>query len=235
MIAVQKVRGSNPLGRTTWTMMILEALFEKLKNVRLLAVSKYANPKAIETLYHKGIVEFGENRVLDLKAKKEALNHKKLDIKWHFIGTLQSNKINTLIKQHPILWQSCNGLKIAKALNQRLSYTLDTLLEINAANEENKSGIELSRALEEYLQIQEECKNLNLKGVMSIGAHSEDRREIAKSFEQTYKVYEALQKYGANICSMGMSDDFELAIKCGSNMVRLGKILFKPQTFKSTV
>lgn len=62
---------------------------------------------------------------------------------------------------------------------------------------------------------------------MSIGSHSEDQREIEKSFETTYKIYEKLQKHGAKICSMGMSNDFEIAIKCGSNMVRLGSILFK--------
>lgn len=127
----------------------------------------------------------------------------------------------------PILWHSCNGLKIAKAMDKRLNYKLDTLLEINSANELSKSGLNPDQAIEEYLQIQEECPNLNLCGVMSIGSHSEDQREIEKSFETTYKIYEKLQKHGAKICSMGMSNDFEIAIKCGSNMVRLGSILFK--------
>lgn len=207
--------------------MNLETLFEKTKNVRLVAASKYADSKTIKAFYHKGILEFGENKVQALEQKKEELKNENLNIKWHFIGTLQSNKINALIRQRPTLWQSCNGLKIAKAMNQRLSYTLDALLEINGANEQSKSGIELSKAIEEYLQIKEECKNLNLQGVMSMGAHSDDEREIAKSFEQTFIIYENLQKYGANICSMGMSNDFELAIKCGSTMVRLGSIIFK--------
>lgn len=112
-------------------------------------------------------------------------------------------------------------------MDKRLDYKLDTLLEINAANEESKSGIDVSRAIDEYLQIQNSCKNLNLCGIMSIGSHSDDEKEIIKSFEKTYQIYEKLQKYGAKICSMGMSSDFELAIKCGSNMVRLGSILFK--------
>lgn len=159
--------------------------------------------------------------------KKELLKDENLAIKWHFIGTLQSNKINLLIKQRPILWQSCNSLKLAKAVDKRLNYTLDTLLEINSAFEESKSGIALNKALEEYLQIKEECKNLNLKGVMCIGTHSDDEKAIQKSFEATYQIYEKLQKHGANICSMGMSSDFELALKCGSNMLRLGSILFK--------
>ncbi|TKX29970.1 YggS family pyridoxal phosphate-dependent enzyme [Campylobacter estrildidarum] len=207
--------------------MKLNEIFEKTKNVRLIAASKYVDSGTIKNFFHLGIDHFGENQVQALAQKKEILDNQNLDIKWHFIGTLQSNKINLLIKQKPILWQSCNGLKIAEAVNKRLDYKLDTLLEINSAYETSKSGIELNKAIEEYLQIQEKCPKLNLCGVMSIGQHSKNQKEIKQSFEETFKIYEALQKYGAKICSMGMSNDFELAIKCGSNMVRLGSILFK--------
>ncbi|WP_257404126.1 YggS family pyridoxal phosphate-dependent enzyme [Campylobacter lari] len=205
--------------------MNLESIFEKTvkQNVRLVAASKYVQDEQIRELFKQGVIEFGENQVQALALKKEKLQD--LEIKWHFIGNLQSNKINLLIKQNPLLWQSCNGLKIAKAVDKRLDYKLDTLLEINTANESSKSGIEQNKAIEEYLQIQEECKNLNLVGIMCIG--SIDEEKVQESFEQTFKIYENLQKHGAKICSMGMSGDFELAIKCGSNMVRLGSILFK--------
>ncbi|MCV3473923.1 YggS family pyridoxal phosphate-dependent enzyme [Campylobacter sp. CNRCH_2014_2849] len=205
--------------------MNLESIFEKTikQNVRLVAASKYVQDEQIRELFKQGVIEFGENQVQALALKKEKLQD--LEIKWHFIGNLQSNKINLLIKQNPLLWQSCNGLKIAKAIDKRLDYKLDTLLEINTANESSKSGIEQNKAIEEYLQIQEECKNLNLTGIMCIG--SMDEEKVQESFEQTFKIYEILQKHGAKICSMGMSGDFELAIKCGSNMVRLGGILFK--------
>ncbi|AJC92406.1 type III pyridoxal 5-phosphate (PLP)-dependent enzyme, YggS family [Campylobacter subantarcticus LMG 24377] len=206
--------------------MNLESIFEKTikQNVRLIAASKYVQDGQIRELFKQGVVEFGENQVQALALKKEKLQDLQ-EIKWHFIGNLQSNKINLLIKQNPILWQSCNGLKIAKAVDKRLDYKLDTLLEINTANESSKSGIEQNKAVEEFLQIKEECTNLNLVGVMCIGSMNEAK--VQESFEQTFKIYEKLQKYGAKICSMGMSGDFELAIKCGSNMVRLGSILFK--------
>ncbi|RKO65308.1 YggS family pyridoxal phosphate-dependent enzyme [Campylobacter sp. P255] len=206
--------------------MNLESIFEKTikQNVRLIAASKYVQDGQIRELFKQGVIEFGENQVQALALKKEKLQDLQ-EIKWHFIGNLQSNKINLLIKQNPILWQSCNGLKIAKAVDKRLDYKLDTLLEINTANESSKSGIEQNKAVEEFLQIKEECKNLNLVGVMCIGSMNEAK--VQESFEQTFKIYEKLQKYGAKICSMGMSGDFELAIKCGSNMVRLGSILFK--------
>jgi uncharacterized pyridoxal phosphate-containing UPF0001 family protein len=79
-------------------------------------------------------------------------------------------------------------------------------------------------ALDAYEQISKNCPNINLKGVMSIGAHTEDKDIIKKSFETTYDIYKQLPN--ATICSMGMSGDFELAIECGSNMVRLGSIMF---------
>ena len=205
--------------------MDIENILKICKDIRLVAASKYVDYEKILDLFEKGIFEFGENQVQALALKKEKLKDK--DIKWHFIGNLQSNKINLLIKQKPILWQSCNGIKIAKEVNKRLNYKLDTLLEINIANENTKSGINKDKAIEEYLQIKEECLNLNICGIMSIGANTDNKKEITTNFEQTYKIYEKLQNYGAKICSMGMSNDFELAIKCGSNMVRLGSVLFK--------
>ena len=101
---------------------------------------------------------------------------------------------------------------------------MDALLQINSAYEESKSGVLPENATDTYNEIRSTCKHINLKGVMSIGAHSEDRKIIQKSFETTHKIYKELE--GASICSMGMSGDFELAIKCGSNMVRLGSLMF---------
>lgn len=207
--------------------MNLNEIFEKTKGIRLVAASKYVGAGEIACLARLGVSEFGENRVQALAQKKEALKNEPLNIAWHFIGTLQRNKINLLIKQRPTLWQSCNSLALAQAVNKRLDYTLPALLEVNVANEASKSGLDKEKTIDTYLQIVESCQKLKLCGVMSIGAHSDDERAIIKSFEDTFALYESLQKYGANICSMGMSGDFELAIKCGANMVRLGSILFK--------
>lgn len=202
-----------------------KAKFDKQGEVKLIAVSKYVTSKEVVNLYTQGQIEFGENRVQELNKKISELEN--YNIKWHFIGSLQKNKINQLISLHPTLWQSCNSFELAYGVDKRLNYKLDTLLEINAASEDSKSGIEINRAVEEYLRIQEECKNLNMCGVMSIGAHSTDMSLVKKSFNDTYKIYEKLCSNGAKICSMGMSSDFELAIECGSNMIRLGTILFE--------
>ena len=196
--------------------------------IKIVAVSKYVTDREIKRLYDIGQRAFGENKVQDLKEKSKELED--LPIEWHFIGRLQKNKINHLIDLSPSLIQSCDSLELALEIDKRASAkdsNLDILLQINSAKEDTKAGVVPESAKDIYLQIQQECKNLNLKGVMSIGAHSDDQKEIIKSFETTYSIFEGLKSNGADICSMGMSGDFELAIKCGSNMLRLGSILFK--------
>lgn len=206
--------------------MSLDTILNQINGkARLIAVSKNVTQKEVISLYNQGLREFGENRVQELKRKSEILSN--LDIKWHFIGRLQSNKINQLISLHPALWQSCDSLEIALEVNKRLNYKLDTLLQINSAKEESKQGVDPSDAIEIYKDIQNRCENLNLIGVMSIGANSEDENEIKRSFEITKNIFDKLKPQGALICSMGMSGDFNLAIECGSNMVRLGTILYR--------
>ncbi|WP_086232066.1 MULTISPECIES: YggS family pyridoxal phosphate-dependent enzyme [Campylobacter] len=206
--------------------MSLDTILNQINGrARLIAVSKNVTQNEVISLYNQGLREFGENRVQELKRKSEILSN--LDIKWHFIGRLQSNKINQLISLHPALWQSCDSLEIALEVNKRLNYKLDTLLQINSAKEESKQGVDPSDAIEIYKDIQNRCENLNLIGVMSIGANSDDENEIKRSFEITKNIFDKLKPQGAVICSMGMSGDFNLAIECGSNMVRLGTILYR--------
>ncbi|MEA3330590.1 MAG: YggS family pyridoxal phosphate-dependent enzyme [Campylobacterota bacterium] len=193
--------------------------------VKIVAVSKYSTSSEIEKLYGIGQRAFGENKVQDLKAKAKELNE--LPLEWHFIGNLQKNKINNLIDTDPFLFHALDSLELALELQKKLkakNIILDTLLQINSAKEESKHGVMPEVACKIYKQIQKECPNINLKGVMSIGAHSDEREIIKKSFETTHNIYKQLD--GATICSMGMSGDFELAIECGSNMVRLGSIMF---------
>jgi pyridoxal phosphate enzyme (YggS family) len=119
---------------------------------------------------------------------------------------------------------------MAKEIDKRLKVkgaTFNALMQINSADEDTKAGVSKEKSIEQYLQIKEECSSINLKGVMSIGAHTDNNKEIQKSFEETHSIYESLASYGATICSMGMSSDYELAIKCGSNMVRVGSSIFK--------
>ena len=195
--------------------------------VKIVSASKSADTSMIEAMYNIGQRSFGENRIQDMSDKVNALEH--LPLEWHFIGRLQSNKINQLIDLNPFMMHSLSSLELAQEIDKRLAVkgkTLNVLLQINSAYEEQKAGVMPEEALDIYEQISLTCKHLKLKGIMSIGAHSEDVTIIQKSFEKSYKIYESLTPKGAKYCSMGMSGDFELAVKCGSNMLRLGSILF---------
>ena len=208
-----------------------EAILEQIEGggAKLVAVSKSVDIDALKELASFGQLDFGENRVQELERKIEGLAGISADysrLRWHFIGRLQSNKINALLALRPALWQSCESVDAALSVEKRLSYELPCLVQINSANESSKQGANLNEAVDIYHEICERCKLLKPVGVMSIGANNSDESVIAKSFEDTYKVFESLQKHGAKICSMGMSDDWHIALKCGSNMLRLGRILW---------
>ena len=195
--------------------------------VQLVAVGKYTEIENIATLYALGQRAFGENQVQQLKERMSTLEE--LPLQWQMIGTLQKNKINNLIDLRPALMQSLDNIELARELNKKLlakEQSMNCLLQINAANEESKSGVSAAQAVDIYQEIKESCPQINLKGVMTIGAHSEESKRIQQSFETTHSIYEKLEKSGATICSMGMSSDYELAIKCGSNLVRVGSALF---------
>jgi pyridoxal phosphate enzyme (YggS family) len=193
--------------------------------VKIVAISKYSTSPEIEKLYNIGQRAFGENKVQDLKVKAQKLQN--LPIEWHFVGNLQKNKINNLLDINPSLFHSLDSMELALELQKKLlakDMHLNALLQINSAKEASKHGVMPEDAKSIYETIQKECPNIKLKGVMSIGAHSDNKDEIRKSFQITHNIYKSLD--GAQICSMGMSQDFELAIECGSNMVRLGSIMF---------
>jgi pyridoxal phosphate enzyme (YggS family) len=193
--------------------------------VQLIAISKYSTSDDIRTMYQAGQRAFGENKVQDLKTKQEQLDD--LPLAWHFVGSLQKNKINNLIDLNPVLMHSLDSLDLACELDKKLkakNKTMNCLLQINSAYEDTKSGVDPKQAIEIYNTIKTEYSNIKLKGVMSIGAHSQNKEDIIKSFETTKQIFDQID---GDICSMGMSGDFDQAILNGSNMIRVGSSLFK--------
>lgn len=196
--------------------------------VKIIGISKYSQSEDVSTLYRAGQRAFGENKVQDLKQKMTDLED--LPLEWHFVGRLQKNKINNLIDLKPTLMQSLDSIELAQELNKKLEAKdkkMNCLLQINSAKEDSKAGVMPEDAIEIYKQIIQTCPNIILKGVMSIGAHVQDEEIIEKSFNTTKIIFDELKPLGAKYCSMGMSNDFKLAIKCGSNMIRVGSSLFK--------
>ena len=226
--AIKKELFRKNLDEVIWNIEQARIAVSEHHIVQLVAVGKYSDEESIATLYELGQRAFGENQVQQLETRMN--NLEELPLQWHMMGNLQSNKINKLVELRPTLFQSLDSVKLAEALNKKLTEkdkTMSCLLQINAANEESKSGVSSDEAFDIYQQIKESCPQLKLKGVMSIGAHVEDEKEIKKSFEMTHEIYQKLNKDDATICSMGMSNDYELAIKCGSNLVRIGSKIFK--------
>lgn len=167
---------------------------DRRRIVQLVAVSKYSTQEEIATLYACGQRAFGENKVQDLQQKASALEA--LPLEWHFIGSLQSNKINALLQLKPYLLQSLHSLELAQALQSRLereNQQLNALLQVNSAKEVSKSGFMPEVALEAYARIKGECKNIKLCGLMSIGAHTEDKALVQKSFELTQNLFSQIK------------------------------------------
>jgi len=216
------------LDRVLWNLEEARLKVSDHHIVKLVVVGKYTEIENIATLYELGQRAFGENQVKQLKERMHELEN--LPLEWHMIGSLQKNKINNLIDLSPSLMHSLDSLSLAEELNKKLiakDTTMSCLLQINAAAEESKSGFSVEEAYDRYQQIIESYPAIKLKGVMTIGAHTTDTTLIRESFETTHKIYQKLEKDGATICSMGMSGDYELAIECGSNLIRVGSAVFK--------
>ncbi len=208
-----------------------ESAGRKGEDVMLLAAVKYAEPCEIEYLYHHaGITHVGENRVQQLLAHKEAIDCEGLD--FHFIGTLQTNKVKYIIDKVSMI-HSLDSVKLAAEIDRQAKkhgIIMDVLVEINSGAEESKSGV-LPEDLESFCEEISHFENINHKGFMTMAPKCEKKEEYLKYFQQTYR--QVLDIWGKKrhnidrpIVSMGMSDSFEEAIACGSDIVRIGRRLF---------
>jgi pyridoxal phosphate enzyme (YggS family) len=227
-MTINKEHLRSSLDRVIWNIEQARIQVSEHHIVRIVAVGKYTEVDNLRTLYELGQRAFGENQIQQLSERIEALND--IPLEWHMIGSLQKNKINKLIDLRPALMHSLDSLDLAEALDQRLTAkgtTMECLLQINSAGEATKSGVTPDAAMDLYHEIAERFPRIHLRGVMTIGAHTDEKKVIQKSFEVTHTIYEQLQSTGADTCSMGMSSDYELAIACGSNMVRVGSALFE--------
>lgn len=196
------------------------------KKTSIIAVSKKKSAKLIEQAYLLGIKNFGENYLQEALQKIISLNH--LDINWHFIGKIQSNKCKDIARNFQWV-HTIDRFKIAKRLNDDcpLDKIINVLIQINIDNEESKSGINESQLfdLAEKISV---LPNLKLKGIMVIPKNNLENNLTEESFKKTLEISTKLRnKFSeANEISMGMSNDFELAIKNGSTMVRIGTGIF---------
>jgi len=198
---------------------------------QLLAVSKTKPIEDIKALYDLGQRIFGENKVQEIRAKKQMLPN---DIEWHLIGSLQSNKVK-LVLPHVQLIHSMDSIKLWEEINkQSLSANIITnvLIQIKIAEEDTKSGFD-AKELFNFLDSGNfnKYKNVKLCGVMGMASFTEEEFQIRSEFQTLIKYYDQLQKCyfkdpAFKTISMGMSSDYKIAVEEGSNLVRIGSSLF---------
>ena len=204
------------------------ALISELKeNITLVAVSKTKPAEDIQALYDLGQRDFGENYVQEL-VDKQALLPK--DIRWHFIGHLQSNKVK-YIAPFVHLIHGVDSLNLLKEINKegaKNNRVIDCLLQVFIAKEETKFGLNEAE-LKEVLKEAPNFKNIQLKGLMGMASNSNDLNLVGNEFSTLHSLF-AENALFKNL-SMGMSGDYRLAIEKGSNMIRIGSMLFGERNY----
>ncbi|MDP5337136.1 MAG: YggS family pyridoxal phosphate-dependent enzyme [Nodularia sp. (in: cyanobacteria)] len=204
-------------------------------SVRLIAVSKTWPSEAIRAAYNTGIRDFGENRIQEA-ASKQAELHDLPDITWHFIGRLQSNKAKKALELFDWI-HSVDNLKLAQRLNQlaqELKVSPQVCLQVKILPDPNKSGWSVPELLADLPEL-DQCKNLQIQGLMTIPPLGLNDAEIINVFNTTSELAKEIQQQNWSHLkmpelSMGMSGDYRLAVQAGATMVRLGTILFGTRT-----
>ena len=201
------------------------------ESVKLIAVSKKVGPAAIREAYAAGIRDFGESRIQEAQSKIEQLQDLP-GITWHFIGHLQSNKAKKALSYFQWL-HSVDSLKLAQRLNllaQELGVVPKICLQVKILPDPNKSGWTIQQILDDLTELNL-CKNLQIEGLMTIPPLGLDSSEVIYVFNRTRELIAEIDERSlSNIkmkqLSMGMSQDYQLAIQSGATMIRLGTILF---------
>ena len=205
--------------------------------VQLVAVSKFHPVEALMQAYGAGQRHFGENRAQELAAKAPQLPP---DVQWHFIGHLQTNKVRTVV-QHAAMIQSVDSVRLLHLISNeavKAGRTIDVLLQLHVAQEEAKSGFLVAELLS-ALTINEVqgLPAVRLRGLMAMASLTDNREQIAREFDLVKNTFDLVREefFADNAdfdtLSMGMSDDWPIAVEHGSNLVRIGTAIFGPRQY----
>lgn len=209
----------------------IEELKSELGNATLVAVSKTKSNEDILKAYDFGIRDFGENYVQELIGKMDTLPK---DIKWHMIGHLQTNKVKEIVKRNIYLIESVDSIKLANAINKEAiknDKTINILVEVNIVGDPNKTGC-MREDLDELINEVKSLSNINLLGLMAIGPITDDKKIIEHYFKE---MNDLKKKYSFKLLSMGMSSDYKIALKCGTDIVRIGSKIFGERVYKKNI
>jgi hypothetical protein len=203
------------------------------ENVTLVAVSKTKPVADLMEAYNAGQRIFGENKIQEMTEKWQQMPK---DIEWHMIGHVQSNKVKYMIPYVKLI-HGVDSLKLLKEINRlaaKWRKKVDCLLQIHIAEEETKFGLD-EKELEEILNYvqddKNEMNNIRIVGLMGMATFTDNHEQIKKEFQNLKSIFDNVSKLKTDNCqlntlSMGMSGDYQLAIECGSTMVRIGSSIF---------
>ena len=204
----------------------------KRSEVRLIAVSKTQPNEAIIEAFKNGIIDFGENKAQELKRKASEIQE---NIIWHFIGHLQTNKVKDVVRAAEFI-HSVDSIKLANEINKRagkLNKRQKILLEINTSGEESKFGLKDENEIFALAEFCSEASNLELVGLMTMAPFVSDEKILRSCFGSLRELKEKLNQKGFNITelSMGMTNDYEIAVEEGATMLRIGTAIFGSRNY----
>ena len=221
----------------------LEKINEKIKkaalkanrspeDIKLVAVTKTATVEQVKEVISAGVKIIGENKVQEAKEKYQVLSADIADIEWHLVGHLQTNKVKYAIEIFDLI-HSVDSIKLAEEIDKRsLQFGIMTniLVEVNVSGEETKYGIK-PEEVEYFLKEISEFSRIKVRGLMTIAPIAEDKEEVRPYFRKLRELSEKIENKNIknvkmDYLSMGMTDDFEVAIEEGANMVRIGRGIF---------
>ena len=199
-------------------------------DILLIAVTKLHEPDEIEEAIATGITDIAENKVQEIQKKYDQIVS---PVRWHLIGHLQTNKVKYIIDK-VVMIHSVDSLKLAEEIDKRAAAagkTMDVLLQVNAAHEESKFGLDPKDVPQVMQDILDTCPNVRIRGLMHMAPWSEDPEEIRPYFKEVKDLFDTLSRVehpnsDFKYLSMGMSHDFETAIEEGANIVRIGTSIF---------
>ena len=197
----------------------------------LIAVSKTRSIEQITEAYNQGQKKFGENRVHEIVEK---YNNLPKDIEWHMIGHLQKNTVKHISKFISLI-HSLDRLSLAKEIDKNAkkeNRSIDCLIQIKISNDESKYGLNPEQ-LDSFYTDLKEFENINTIGLMAMATYTKDQSLIADEFKKMEKLFKEMKTIDSNfkILSIGMSDDYQLAINNGSNMIRVGSKIFGQRNY----
>ena len=216
----------------------LNAIIDSLpEGVKLVAVSKFHPNEYIEEAYSEGQRIFGESHEQELSKKQKTLPE---DIQWHFIGHLQTNKVK-YIAPYISMIEAVDSLKLLKEINKqgaKCGRVIDVLLELHVAKEATKYGLSLDDCRRLLAEGEwKEMSNVRICGLMTMASFVDDENQIREEFTLANNFFNEIKQLYFNDCdyfkerSWGMSDDYHIAVQCGSTMVRVGTTIFGPRVY----